>query len=70
MDQPQAYELEPQLCRGVTDRETGLQERIRAKLGKGEPATAAEPPGDDPPLPDDVDTLAAQLSEAEAEVER
>lgn len=47
-----------------------LQERIRAKLGKGEPATAAEPPGDDPPLPDDVDTLAAQLSEAEAEVER
>lgn len=45
-----------------------LQERIRAKLGKGEPPAAAA--GDEPPLPDDVDTLAARLSEAEAEAER
>ncbi|KAL4427664.1 hypothetical protein ABPG75_001753 [Micractinium tetrahymenae] len=47
-----------------------LQERIRSKLEKGEPPVAAAASGDEPPLPDDPDTLAARLSEAEAEAER
>lgn len=55
-----------------------VQERIRAKLGKSAPppplAAATESSGaavgEESPLPDDPDTLAAQLSETEAEVDR
>lgn len=47
-----------------------LQARLRAKLGGSAPPEAPEGCGDDAPLPDDPDTLAARLSESEAEAAR
>jgi hypothetical protein len=55
-----------------------LQERIRAKLGNSQPPAAAAAPGgggsgggeEEEELPADPDTLAAQLSESEAEADR
>ncbi len=52
-----------------------LQERIRAKLGKSEPPAApagdgGKGGGEEATLPDDPETLAAQLSESKAEASR
>jgi hypothetical protein len=50
-----------------------MKDRIRAKLGKTEPPAAPPAPAGneaEAALPDDPDTLAARLTEAEAEVER
>lgn len=51
-----------------------MQDRIRAKLSKSAPPAAAAEgaaaTGNEPALPDDPDTLAAQLSESENEVAR
>ena len=50
-----------------------LQERIRAKLGKSAPPPAraeAGGSGEEAALPDDPDTLAAQLAESESQAAR
>lgn len=46
------------------------QDRVRAKLANSAPPPPPEGAGDEPALPDDPDTLAARLSEAEGEAER
>jgi hypothetical protein len=47
-----------------------LQACIRARLGNSAPPDAPGGGGDEPPLPGDPDTLAARLSESEAEAAR